>query len=264
PNAVFIDVAQASEIADLSGTITALHDGAPLATSIQVRNPVSGESRSTLSVAGDGSYARSMRAGTVDIHVDAPPGYLAEDLAGVTLTGGASELRNFALLSICTLFADDVEAGSNGWTAETPWVRNTTTSGNASFVWATPGYGNNASRSLTRSFDFSGFSGSVLRFDDRCDTEAGYDFGNVEISVNGGGNWISLGQCSGRTAWQANRIVLPASTDNVADVRLRFRLSSDGSVTRSGWAIDNIVVESGGAECRASQLDVIFADGFEQ
>lgn len=263
PNAVFIDVAQASEIANLSGTITALHNGAPLATSIQVRNPVSGESRSTLSAAGDGSYARSMRAGSVDIHVDAPPGYLAEDLAGVTLTGGASMLRNFALLSICTLFADDVEAGSNGWTAETPWVRNTTTSGNASFVWATPGYGNNASRSLTRAFDFSGFSGSVLRFDDRCDTEAGYDFGNVEISVNGGGSWISLGQCSGRTTWQANRIVLPASTDNVADVRLRFRLSSDVSVTRSGWAIDNIVVESGGAECRASQLDVIFADGFE-
>ena len=102
----------------------------------------------------------------------------------------------------------------------------------------------------------------MLRFDDRCDTEAGYDFGNVEISVNGG-SWISLGQCSGRTTWQANRIVLPASTDNVADVRLRFRLSSDVSVTRSGWAIDNIVVESGGAECRASQLDVIFADGFE-
>src|SRR5690606_8567913 len=83
PNAVFIDVAQANEIASLSGTITALHSGAPLATSIQVRNPVSGESRSTLSAASDGSYARTMRAGSVDIHVDAPPGYLAEDLAGV-------------------------------------------------------------------------------------------------------------------------------------------------------------------------------------
>ena len=126
-----------------------------------------------------------------------------------------------------------------------------------------PGYGNNLNRSLTRSFDLSGYSGSVLRFDDRCDTEANWDFGNVEISVNGGGNWIPLGQCSGRTTWQANRIVLPASTDNLADLRLRFRLSSDGSVTRSGWAIDNIVVESGGSECRASQLDVIFADGFE-
>ena len=74
PNAVFIDVAPANEIASLSGTISARQGGAPLATTIQVSNPLTGESRSAISDAGNGGYLRSMHAGTVDIHVDAPPG----------------------------------------------------------------------------------------------------------------------------------------------------------------------------------------------
>jgi immune inhibitor A len=130
-------------------------------------------------------------------------------------------------------------------------------------VWVTPSYGNNLDRSLSRSIDLTGYADSTLSFDDRCDTEAGYDFGQVEISVNSGTSWTTLYQCSGRTSWQANRVALPASTDNLADLRLRFRLTSDTSVTNSGWAIDNIEIESGGAECRAEQNDRIFADGFE-
>ncbi len=263
PNAVFIDVAQANEIATLNGTITALQGRAPLAASIRVRNPVSGEDRSTMSDASSGNYQRPMHAGTVDIHVDAPAGYLSEDRTGVVLSAGAAQVRDFSLLNTCKAFDDNVESGTNGWTAQSPWVRNNTTSGNASFVWATPNYGANLNKSLSRSLDLTGYAENVLRFDDRCDTEATYDFGYVEISVNGGANWTSLYQCSGRTTWQSNRIALPASTDNLADLRLRFRLTSDSGVATSGWAIDNIVVESGGAQCRASQLDRIFVDGFE-
>lgn len=262
PNAVFIDVAQPSEIAGLSGLVSARQGGAPLAATIHVSNPVSGESRSTISDSGTGSYSRPMHAGTVDIHVDGPPGYLSEDLSAVALTAGANQMRDIALLSTCVAFDDPVESGVNGWTAQSPWVRNNTSSGNASFVWATPNYGNYLNSSLSRTFDLSGYSENVLRFDDRCDTESGYDFGNVEISVNAGANWSSLYQCSGRASWQSNHVVLPASTDNLGDLRLRFRLTSDSSVTKSGWAIDNIVIESGGAQCRASQLDLIFADGF--
>ena len=263
PNAVFIEVAQANEIATLGGTITARQGGAPLAVSILVSDPLSGESRSTISDAGNGNYLRPMRAGTVDIHVDGPPGYLSEDLSAVALPAGASQTHDFALLSTCVAFADDVESGTNGWTAQAPWVRTTSSSGNTSFVWATPGYGDGLSSSLSRTVDLSATTGNSLRFDDRCDTESGYDFGRVEISVNGGGNWTEIYKCSGRTSWQHNRIALPASTDNLANLRLRFRLSSDPAVTTSGWAIDNIVIESADSQCRASQLDHIFVDGFE-
>ncbi len=263
PNAVFIDVAQPSEIATLNGTITALDSGTPLATTLHVTNSTSGESRTASSNAANGNYSRTMLAGNVDIHVDAPPGYLAENVSGVGLTGGATQTRDIALYRSCAVFADDVESGTNGWTVQSPWVRNTTTTGNSTNVWVTPNYGNNLSSSLSRAINLSGYSGSALSFDDRCATEAGYDYGNVEVSVNGGANWTSLYSCNGRTTWQNNRLTLPADTDNLADVRIRFRLSSDVNTTAAGWAIDNIVIESGGAQCRADQLDRIFADGFE-
>jgi carboxypeptidase T len=262
PNATFIEIADASEIASLSGTITARNGGVPLATTLRVTNDSTGESR-TSSSAVDGSYLRTMHAGTVSIHVDAPSGYLAEDIGGVSLIGGATQTRNIALFSACELFFDDIESGSSGWTVQSPWVRSGSVTGNTSQVWVTQNYPDNANASLSRSLDLSGYAGSTLSFDDRCDTESGYDYGRVEVSVNGGGTWTSLYQCSGRTTWQNNRIALPASTDNVSDMRLRFRLTSDTSVTRSGWAIDNIRVESGGVQCRADQSDRIFVDGFD-
>ncbi len=263
PNATFIEVAQANEIASLTGTIKSRDDGTPLATTLRVSNPGTGESRVASSSAVDGAYSRNMLAGTVNIHVDAPAGYLGEDVAGVSLSGGMTQVRNIELLHACRVFVDNVESGANGWTAQSPWTRNTTTTGNTTTVWATPNYGNSLNASLTRSLDLSGQVGNTLSFDDRCDTEPGYDFGNVEVSINGGGNWTTLSQCSGRTTWQSNHVALPVSTDNLADVRLRFRLSSDNSVTRSGWAIDNIVIESDPDACRAAQNDRIFADGFE-
>jgi hypothetical protein len=263
PNAVFVEVADASAIATLSGSITAFDTGAPLATSLRVTNPLSGESRTASSNASDGGYSRTMLAGTVEIEVDPPQGYLGEDVDGTVLTAGGVVTRNIALLRACTLLDDDVETGNSGWTAQSPWVRTNAVPGNAGFVWATPQYQNNLNSSLARSIDTTGYSESILQFDDRCDTEAGYDFGRVEVSINAGANWTTLYQCSGRTTWQGNRIALPASTENLADLRLRFRLTSDTNVTRSGWAIDNIRIESGGMQCRADQLDRIFADGFD-
>ncbi len=263
PNAVFVEIAQPDEIATLTGAITAIDTGAPLATTLHVTNPGTGESRTATSSVVDGGYLRSMLPGTVNIHVDAPAGYLSEDVTGVNLVGGATAVRDIVLFSACDVFVDDVEAGNSGWTVQSPWARINTVSGNTSYVWGMTSYANNANASLSRSLNLSGYSGSSLSFDDRCDTESGYDFGNVEVSVNGGASWSTLYTCSGRTTWQSNRVSLPASADNLADLRLRFRLTSDTSVTRTGWAIDNIVLESGGAQCRADQLDRIFVDGFE-
>ncbi|MGE0208273.1 MAG: hypothetical protein AB7S42_03925, partial [Lysobacteraceae bacterium] len=112
--------------------------------------------------------------------------------------------------------------------------------------------------------DLSGYADAVLEFEDRCATEANYDVGRVEYSSNGGGSWTEVYSCSGRTAWQSNRIELPAAAGGSA-FRLRFRLQSDASVNAAGWAVDNIRLSAGGQACRDSQIplgDAIFADGF--
>ena len=47
--------------------------------------------------------------------------------------------------------------------------------------------------------------------------------------------------------------------DGVAAARIRFRLETDGSVTRDGWHLDDIVIRAVGLEV----FPDIFADGFE-
>ncbi len=184
----------------------------------------------------------------------------------MSLAAGASVTHDFALYQSCSIISDDVESGVQGWTAQSPWTIATNVPGNATHVWNTPSYASNLNSSLTSApHDLTGYSDVTLDFDDRCDTESGYDFGYAEFSANGGSTWTQLYTCNGRPSWQSHHIELPASANNVAVLKLRFRLKSDQSVSKSGWAIDNIKLEAGGATCRAQQEpnDIIFADGFE-
>ena len=123
--------------------------------------------------------------------------------------------ENFSMLADCVFFDDDVENGSALWTAQTPWVVSTNVPGNTTHVWNTPNYGDDIDRSLTTaaSYDLTGYSGATLDFDDRCDTESGFDFGYVEFSTNGGSTWTTLYSCSGQSSWQSHHLELPAAAD---------------------------------------------------
>ena len=110
-----------------------------------------------------------------------------------------------------------------------------------------------------------GYADLALDFDVRCATEAGWDYGHVEFSTNGGASWTSLYSCSGQTSWQSHHVDLPATANGAGAFRLRFRLSSDTNTNGAGWALDNIRLEAGGDACRAQQPpdDRIFANGFD-
>ena len=266
PNAAFVEIAAGNEIATLAGTITAHVNGAPVAATIKVSDGATSEQRATTSSAVDGHYQRTMLAGSVDVHVSAS-GYLTEDVAGLSLSGATTTTRDFSLLPTCTIFSDDVESVNTRWTAQSPWVIASNVTGNATHVWDTPNYADNLDSSLTSTnpYDLTGYSDIAIDFDDRCDTENGYDYGHVEFSADGGTNWTGVYSCSGQSNWQSHHIDLPAPANGTAALKLRFRLSSDTSQNAAGWAIDNIKLEAGGAACRAQQQpnDIIFADGFE-
>ncbi|WP_291144273.1 hypothetical protein [Dokdonella sp.] len=213
----------------------------------------------------DGAYTRRMLAGNVAVHVSAP-GYLDEDLPAVALVGTQTTVRNFAMVSRCTVFEDAMENGSADWVAQAPWSIVGNVPGNTTQVWSTGTYANNSDTRLTTSatMDLTGFDAIALEFDDRCDTENSYDFGYAEYSIDGGSQWTSVYACDGRPSWQTQHVALPASVDGSSGFKLRFRLESDSNVTRPGWSIDNVRVTAGGEACRAQQLDdAIFVDGFD-
>jgi hypothetical protein len=265
PNAVRIDVAPADQIAALQGSVSDRDSGLPLDATITLRNPLTGEIRSTHSDAVSGDYRRTMREGVVSVRVSAAD-HLVEEIPALALDGGTTTVRDFVMLPDCTVFEDDVENGASPWTAQSPWSIASNIPGNATRAWTTGAYGNNLNRSLSlaNALDLSGYSDISLRFDDRCDTEDGWDFGYAEYSIDGGGVWNTVYSCNGRPQWQAQRVALPESANGSSNLRLRFRLQSDGFVNASGWSLDNIRVQAGGDACRAQQQgDLIFADDFD-
>ncbi len=72
-----------------------------------------------------------------------------------------------------------------------------------------------------------------------------WDFAGIEYSTDGGGQWTSLWSNPSTTinesSWSEQTYALPASADNIQNLRLRFYLgTTDGSVTYSGWNIDDL------------------------
>jgi len=262
PDAVFVEVVEAATVAILNGQIRAADSGQPLSARLVIDG-------ATLSSATDGNYSFRTRASTVDL-LASQTGFLDESRSAISLNPGQTRVQDFELLPTCDAFVDSVEGANPGWSVVSPWGVQTGPgiSGSSRFWSDSPGgdYANNVNAALTSPLlDFSGLDGVRLEFDHRCVTEAGFDFGHVDVSINGGTSWTNdLFRCDGNQPWQHQRIELP-SFANQANVRLRFRFTSDTSVVADGWQIDNIRIESAGPACRARQSSLAgtFRDGFE-
>ncbi|MBK9190312.1 MAG: gliding motility-associated C-terminal domain-containing protein [Crocinitomicaceae bacterium] len=99
---------------------------------------------------------------------------------------------------------------------------------------------------LTLDFDMIGFGGNAS------------DYCEVFYSIDGGASWVSLatpltaaccgGACDGtlQGLWQTNSYVLPATCENIANLRISFvwRNNDDGIATDPSFAVDNIEITS--------------------
>jgi carboxypeptidase T len=198
-------------------------------------------------------------------------GYSSSSSASVDVGAGETLRMNFILTPTCSLFFDNVESGIQGWTAQTPWAITNLQSYSPTRSWTDSpagSYGNNLNTSLTsQTFNFSAASGISLEFWHRYDLEAGYDYAYVEYSTNGGASWTQAAQYNGenQTAWRQETIPL-LNLDGASNVKIRFRLYTDGSVTRDGWYIDDIRIAGGGDTCYqplAPQADFAYTSPVE-
>lgn len=150
---------------------------------------------------------------------------------------------------INVVFCTDFETDDGGFT---------TGGTNNSWQWGIPSSGPGGSESGTKlwatnltgdyftdsdcwlespSIDLTGYPGALLEISHWYKTETYWDICNLEISSDGGLNWVVLNQYDGTSyGWQTSGI----SLDNYLGktVKIRFRLSSDYSVNDSGWYID--------------------------
>lgn len=183
----------------------------------------------------------------------------------VTITAGQTLNLDLNVPARCDLFSDDVEEGNQGWTTTGNWAIVTEQSNSPTHAWHdSPGgnYSNNQNVTLTSaSMDLSDASQSQLSFYHLCDTEAGFDFGIVEVSANGG-PWQEVYRCDNQIAWQEQSVGV-TNLDGVANARFRFRLNTDTSQTDNGWFIDDVRLNAVSPQCIAEDPDLILSDSFE-
>ncbi len=136
------------------------------------------------------------------------------------------------------------EDGPEQWTREGDWGQENVPG--RGIVWSdSPGgeYKINQNASLTsRSFSLEEFSSAQLRFDARHDLEINFDKVNVEVRSGGEkAEWKTLHAFNLLDGWKTHKFDL---SDFVGqhDVQLRFRLKTDGDVTKDGLMFDRLVV----------------------
>jgi len=145
--------------------------------------------------------------------------------------------------------SDDMESGTSNWTPDSPWGQVTNRYHSAATSWNdSPGsnYSRNEDTSLiSTSMDLSGTSSAVLTFWHRHyfggDRD---DRGRVYISTDGGGSWTRLATYRrDLTTWTRVTIDIGSYLPS-ADVKIRFRFTSDNDWrVGEGWYIDDVVIE---------------------
>ncbi len=188
------------------------------------------------------------------------------------------------------VFSDGLETGAAGWThtgSGDTWALSTARAhgGVTSFHAVDPSTESDqqlASPTVVLPADSAGLTLQFWNWQQMEDKTGGcYDGGLVEVSTNGGSSWTplanatmltdpydgattGLGELDGwcddldaaATAWKEAVVDVDAYAGQT--VRFRFRLGSDSSVSREGWYVDDVTVQS----CVAGATP-LFADGFE-
>lgn len=181
---------------------------------------------------------------------DANEGYFGTSGASVdgwytnsTATNGYGETNTWTL-STGTL-------GINGKSAGVSALNNFAYAGNPFQYYQDIG---TIHRWIYRPMDLTGLRDVEVSFNWRCGGEAGYDYGEVATSINGGSNWLTDnqgglnndGEYSGSAnTVQAESIVLPASRNNESNFVLAFKWNNDDSYSLDpSFVVDDIFVKA--------------------
>jgi hypothetical protein len=144
------------------------------------------------------------------------------------------------------LLLDSAENGFSNWTTNGSWAVTTSQyhSPNHSFTDSPSGnYGYSENNSMTLNFALNTSTLPVvyLSFWHRYYTEVGHDFCYVEVSSDNGTNWSQVTSYNGNMqTWTYQSFDVTSYCYSSENVRIRLRLTSDGSQVYDGWYVDDI------------------------
>ncbi|MCR4417417.1 MAG: M14 family zinc carboxypeptidase [Ignavibacteria bacterium] len=164
------------------------------------------------------------------------------------------------------VFTDNFETGTTNWQLMNTWGLTTSTYQspiNSMTDSPVGSYPNNANTYIisNQSIDLTQSNAAMLEFWTKWDIESGWDFAQVKVSTNNGSTWIPLSgkytkagagkgaQPAGEPGYDGTQSTWVKEEMDLSNflgynIKLQFLLKSDGSVTKDGWYIDDIVIKS--------------------
>ena len=145
-----------------------------------------------------------------------------------------------------SIFWDDFEGGLANWSTTGSWGTTSSQSHSPANSLTDSPYGEYNDQSATSATLNGTYQATTLSFWHRYDIEDGYDYGRVQVSPNGGG-WNTLISFDGlQSSWE--HVELDLSSYAGQDLRFRFILETDYSVTEDGWYIDDVMLTGAGSD----------------
>jgi PKD repeat protein/subtilisin family serine protease len=255
-----------AELYTVDGTVTDVTTGWPL----YARLDINGYPDSPVWTDPETGYYRVDLFGGIQytFHVSAwSPGYLTESrTVGPLATDRTESFQLLADPEVCvapgyapqdvyTQRFEDTDGGfvASGWNSSWEWGVPTSGPGAAHSgvnAWATNldgSYLNSEDSTLSSpDIDLSAYAGQglLLSWYQWLQTESYFDYGEVQVSNDGGASWSQVyGWVAGNVdlEWMEHHVWLDASYA-VYNFRVRFHLQTDGSVVYPGWYIDDVVI----------------------
>jgi len=161
-------------------------------------------------------------------------------------------------------FFDNMESGTSNWTISSTGSNDWSLDGSNVFsgsnAWFAPDVSPSEDQYLELNEDILVVNNALLSFWHAYDTEARWDGGVVQFSLDGGSNWNDLGpfmikngynstidNSSTKPAFSGNsggyiETVVDLSSFDGQTLNIRFWMSCDQSVTGDGWYVDDVTV----------------------
>lgn len=153
-----------------------------------------------------------------------------------------------SIFSQTVVFSDDFEAGPDNWVVDGYWdvVDDYAYSGTYSFHDSPSGvYVAGEVQTATMDFgvDLSGALDADVSFQAIIDLEEGFDFTYLDVSTDGGINWLTVATFNGEDLFDWTSYSIPlGGFVGYTDVRLRFRFVPDFYVEYDGMYVDDFTI----------------------
>ncbi len=151
------------------------------------------------------------------------------------------------IYSQTTVFSDNFELGSTKWTFQGTWGLVTSLSYSTSHSLSTATSGDyqsdqNISATLKNGVNLSSYKDAEIEFYGRYQLEQGFDYGYLELSIDGGTTWYKIDSYNGYlNSWTLFKYDI-GSFAGSSNVLIRFRLKSDQYINYPGMYIDNFQI----------------------